>query len=116
ASLTGSESFTLNDAARADLQQFVEGGGTLIIDAAGANPRFSKSIEDVLTTIWPDAAAQIETPIPATDPLYAGVTFPGHIFRSFARRHLTGDFTQPRIKTIKVKGRTAIYYSTEDIS
>jgi len=37
AHLTGTTKFKLSDIARAELKRFVEGGGTLIIDAAGGN-------------------------------------------------------------------------------
>ena len=40
AHLTGTTSFKLDDAARNEIKQFVEAGGTLVIDAAGGSGKF----------------------------------------------------------------------------
>jgi hypothetical protein len=116
AHLTGTDSFTLSAAAQDELKKWVEGGGKLIIDTAGANPRFADCVAKLLKSLWPDAASQLDTPLPASSPLYDGASYENNIWRSFARRNLKGDLNGPRIKGMTINGRLSVFFSGEDIS
>lgn len=56
AAMTGLGSLKLTEAEKVDLRKFLEGGGTLIVDAAGGNEAFAESarkqLDDVLKGNW----------------------------------------------------------------
>ena len=52
AHITGTDKIRIDDDAGAKLKKFVEGGGTLIIDAAGGSADFAASIEQQLLTMF----------------------------------------------------------------
>ncbi|HET6250261.1 MAG TPA: DUF4159 domain-containing protein [Tepidisphaeraceae bacterium] len=111
---TGTTTFTLNDTQRAALKDFVNGGGTLIIDAAGGSATFAGSVESELETLFNQQGSQL----PFSSPVY---TLPGEVidsvaYRNFARKTLVGGNKSPRIKAISIKGRLAVFYSREDLS
>ncbi len=119
AHLTGVNPVTFSEAERKELKTFVEAGGTLIIDAAGGSPAFGQSIEAELAAIFgKDAAKQLANPLPKDNPLYAvgGQKIERVGYRSFAKKTLISGLKLPRIRGIEINGRTAIYYSAEDLS
>jgi len=67
ADLTGTGTLSLSEAQRAALKQFVESGGTLIVDAAGGDREFAGAAEAQLEAIFPGGKFG---QIPVTDPLY----------------------------------------------
>lgn len=119
ADLTGTEKLALNDEQRKKLQKWVDGGGTLIIDAAGGNSAFADSAEAELKTMFGAAAEKgLAEPLLFDDSLYRlpGLTIDHITYRPFARQALVGDTRIPRIRCIVIKGRSAVFYSREDIS
>jgi hypothetical protein len=118
AALTGTSTFKLNAAARQEIHDFVTGGGTLIVDAAGGDVNFAASAQGELAAIFgTDVAAQMNTPLPATAPIYnlTGGVIKEFSYRPFARSRLGSPHT-PLIDAGTVGGRTAIYYSKQDLS
>lgn len=65
---TGAEPFVLSDKELADLRAFIARGGTLIVDAAGGNEDFARSVERDLPRLV--TGAQWEQ-VPADDPIFA---------------------------------------------
>jgi len=118
AHLTGTTKFVLSDEQFDELQKFINGGGTLIIDSGGGSPDFSNSAEELLKKLLPDEAAKaLQVPLPPDDPLY---TLKDHAitevrYRTFART-VVGNLRSARVFGIPVNGRIAVYYSPEDIS
>jgi hypothetical protein len=118
AALTGTNSLRLSPAARKDLQDFVQGGGTLIVDSAGGSSDFATSIEKELTTMFgPDAANQMMKTLPADAPVFhvSGNVISDFKFRRFARKRM-GPLNGPQLAAISVKNRPAIFYSRLDIT
>jgi hypothetical protein len=115
AHLTGTARFTLNPAQQKELKEYVENGGTLVIDAAGGSTEFKESAEAQLQAIF---GAKDISPLKTDHPVYSagGQKVDKVAYRSFARRTLVSNMTSPRLKGVEVKGRTAIFYSPEDLS
>jgi hypothetical protein len=119
AHLTGTTAIVLADAQRNELHQFVTGGGTLIIDAAGGSAAFATSARNELQQIFGDQSAALETPLPLADPFYSSadpkITGYRIEYRPYSRTVLT-HLKQPRIGAIDLNGRHAVYFSAEDLS
>jgi len=113
AHLTGTMETKLNDAAKADLKQFVEAGGTLIVDAAGGATAFATSMENDLTATF--TGGKLET-VGEASPL---LTTPNDLkvvkYRAFARKSI-GAGNAPRFKVMELSGRPAVIYSALDLS
>ena len=115
AHITGIFSILLNDAQRAELKDYVEKGGTLIIDACGGSPKFAQLARGELAKIWPNDPLQA---VPANSPVLqsAKVKADTVVYRKFATPQLGGNLHQPRIQAITLNGRPAVFFSAEDLS
>ncbi len=113
AHLTGTARFTFNEQQRQEIQKFIEGGGTLLIDAAGGSTAFADAAEKELLAIFPKEATQVTLPIADTDPLYQG-----NIDIRY-RRYLHDGEKRPKgpdLRVIKIGSRWAVLFSRQDIS
>jgi hypothetical protein len=119
AHLTGTASFKLTDEQRQELQKYVTGGGTLLIDAAGGSPEFAQSAETELGLMYPDQTAALKEPLQSDHAIFKtadGQPIP-IAYRSYARRRLVQDMKMPRLRGIDVGGgRIGVFYSAEDLS
>lgn len=118
AELTGTSKFTLDATSRNELKNFVDGGGTLIVDAAGGSGEFVESANMELATIFgPAVTGQLADPLPATAVVYhlPGGDISEFGYRSFARKML-GSVRGPRLRAIQVNSRPAVFLSREDLS
>jgi hypothetical protein len=117
---TGTSKVLLNDEQRKEIKDFVEAGGTLLIDAAGGTTAFADSAEAELGQIFGDAAKKgLASPLPSTHALYTDEHWKtGEIrYRTFARQGLVGKSNEPRIRGIATSGdRLGVLYSREDIT
>ncbi len=119
AHLTGTTRIKLNAAGRDELKKFVEGGGTLIVDAAGGSGEFADSVEAELSTIFgADAAEKLKEPLAPDDPVFnlPGGKIEDFNYRPYTRRILGTTLRGPQIKAIEIKDRAVVYYSREDLS
>ncbi|HWE01001.1 MAG TPA: DUF4159 domain-containing protein [Tepidisphaeraceae bacterium] len=114
AHLTGTTKFKLSADQRAALKTFVETGGTLIVDSAGGSSEFADAAEAEIQATFgkaPDllslTSQVFNLPFSIIDTVK---------YRPYARRVLAGQMRAPRIRTIDVKGRPAVFYSREDLS
>lgn len=114
ADLTGTTNFKLSDAQRQALRQFVEEGGTLIVDAAGGSERFADSAETELQATFGSALASLSPDSPVYN--LPDSKIQSFRYRDFARRLLGNGSKTPRVQAIKIKNRPAIFYSREDLS
>ncbi len=112
--LTGTGKFTLEQGARDAIAKFVNGGGTLIVDAAGGSTEFATSAERELLAIFPSG---IPKRLPTDSPVYQSVDKPleNLTYRSFARRALGGE-RDPLVEAIDLSGRPAVLFSRQDLS
>ena len=119
AHLTGTEAFELSEAQRLEIQKFIEGGGTLVIDAAGGSSVFASRAEVLIkSTCGPQAAKALIAPLPPDSPLYrmADANIDAVSYRTYARNKSVGALKTPRICGVEQGGRIACYYSREDLS
>src|SRR6185436_10030207 len=113
AHLTGTGRFVLNTLARDEIKKFVEGGGTLVIDAAGGNGEFATAAETELVAIFPKNTLKL---LPISHPLYSsGNKIEEVEYRPFARRGL-GNIHMPRLRGMEINSRLAVIFSGEDLS
>jgi len=117
--LTGTGAFKLTDEQRKTIKDFVEGGGTLIVDAAGGSNEFADAAEAELKAIFGNEATKaLGEPLAADSAVYhlPNADISQVRYRLFARKVLVGDLKVPRVKAISIKGRLAVFYSREDLS
>lgn len=117
--LTGTGAFKLTEEQRKTIKDFVNGGGTLIVDAAGGSNEFADAAEAELKAMFGDAATKaLGEPLAADSSVYhlPSADISQVRYRLFARKVLVGDLKVPRVKAISIKGRLAVFYSREDLS
>jgi hypothetical protein len=118
AHLTGTTRFKLTPPQQKELKDFVNGGGTLLVDAAGGSSEFKEAAEMELRAIFGTAAASLNSPMPLENPIYSlgGEKLTQASYRAYTRRTLSGGFNVPRLRGMQVNNRTAVIYSPEDLS
>ena len=124
AHLTGTGEVQLPPEQAGKLKAFVDGGGTLIVDAAGGSAAFLRSAETLLRAQFPDRADALTDVLPLTSPVYAAGKEPVKKvqYRLFAAKTL-GNETAPRLRGIPGKGgkggkggKLSVILSNEDLS
>ncbi|CAN5368387.1 DUF4159 domain-containing protein [soil metagenome] len=118
AHLTGTGSFTLSGKQRGELMAFAEGGGTIIIDAAGGQSEFATAAEKELTAIFgKDAEVGLAKPLSIDESIFhlPNADVKEVKYRDFAREKL-GKLNTPTLRGIQKGGRTVVFYSREDLS
>jgi hypothetical protein len=116
--LTGTNSFKLTEPAKQELKDFLQGGGTLIVDSAGGDSDFASGFESELAAILGgDTSKQLQTPLPATDPVFnqPGGVIKDFVYRPFARMNI-GSLHGPMLAAVKIDNRPAVYYSRWDLT
>jgi hypothetical protein len=116
AHLTGTSKVKLNEKQRQEVKAFVEGGGTLLVDAAGGGGEFKEAAETELRAIFDKP---VGAPLAPNSQVYSigGDDLSRVTYRPYARKMLTGGMTTPRLRGIEVAGgRTGVFYSPEDLS
>jgi len=117
--LTGTAAFTLPEAEIKALKAFVEGGGTLFIDAAGGESHevgkgFVVSVEAVLASAFPGKRLWI---LPPGAPLYTLKDMKIDTVRwRRATRVAMLDTKKPQLQAITVNARPGVIFSRHDIT
>ena len=112
--ITGTGRLGLDKAEKAALKAYVEGGGTVIIDAAGGSRAFADSAKAVVEEVFgADALRQL----PAFSPVYqaAGMKIESVRYRR-GGRDLSDKKPPPRLMAVEVNGRPAVFLSREDLT
>jgi hypothetical protein len=117
AHLTGTGKFSTTHGQRVALKKYVDEGGLLFVDSAGARPEFIASARKLFEQLYPDARLE---PIPLNSPIYNGsIPHTAKVDVVTYRRFLqpkAGDNRSPRLEAILLNGRYAIVFSREDIT
>jgi hypothetical protein len=112
AHLTGTAAVQFTPAQQGALKKYVEGGGTLLIDAAGGSADFAKSAEALIEQLFPKALKAL----PADHAVYSAGGKTAEIqYRAYAQRML-GAASGGRLQGIEQDGRVVLVYSREDLS
>lgn len=114
AHLTGTAAIMDEGLAEA-VKRYVEGGGTLLVDAAGGSGEFAASFEQLAKEIFGDAAAALANPLPADHALYGGKEF-NVTYRLAAQQRLVGPLNRPTLRGITLDDRLAVIYSPLDLT
>ena len=106
--MTGTGKLELDGAQKAKLKSWLEAGGTLLVDAAGGNEEFAKSAEAVLLEVCGQAAMKV---VASSAELY---NIKGFEIAQAGYRHESAG--PPRLRTIIIKDRMAVFFSRDDIT
>jgi len=122
--MTGTEVFTLSDAEQEAIKTFIDGGGTLFLDAAGGPKAttgfggaegFADSVEKAIESMYGDSARLAD--IPSSAPLFQ---LTGHQIKSVSYRVRTAErlgTNQPKLKAMHLPDRdSAIIFSEWDVT
>src|SRR5258706_6699652 len=119
AHLTGSSRFKLTEAQEKEMKDYVAGGGTLVVDAAGGAVEFKESAEASLNAAFGADAQKLNAPLPLDHAIYkigGDNSLARATDRPYATRMLAAGMNAPRLRGIETGGRTAVIYSPEDLS
>ncbi len=108
ATLTGTGPLELTDAQKTAIKEWLEAGGTLLIDAAGGNAEFSKSAEAIFLKICNQASLKL---LSSMSDFYR---LKGLEIEKVHYRHESSG--SPRLRVLKMKDRVAVYFSRDDIT
>ncbi len=108
ATLTGTGPLELTAEQQKALGQWLEAGGTLLVDAAGGDAEFSESAEKVFLKICGQTTLK---KLASMAGLYHVKDM--EINKAYYR---SGPSTAPRLRVLKVKDRMAVYFSRDDIT
>jgi hypothetical protein len=116
--LTGTGHVKIDPSDWAQIRTFVEGGGTLIVDAAGGSTTFADDVRQQLNSTFFENSEQFDRPVGLTDALYTDIAprIDEVNYRAFARHQLMENLKEPRIRALKVADRAAVFLSNEDLS
>jgi hypothetical protein len=118
AHMTGVDKFTLTPPQRTALQDFVKGGGLLVIDACGGGDDFNASAQSELSKMFPDQTQQLGTPLKKDHPLYtlgAPADFAAK-YRTYTLIHRPSGAANFRLNGIEFHGKLGVIYSSDDLS
>ncbi len=113
--LSGTGEFELNFSQRKAIRQYIEAGGTLLIDAAGGDRAFYRSASRLVDQMFPRERPRN---LVATDPLLRlkGYAIDKVRFRRATRKVAGASAEAPPMRAIYLKGRPVVYLSAEDIT
>jgi hypothetical protein len=122
AMMTGTDAVAFSPAETDAMKQYVEGGGTLLIDVAGGNGRtyggvkpFARSVRTALKTMF-SGRRNRPRQLASSAPLY---TLEGNTIKNIKfRQHTQLKMTErhPQLRAVMVGGRPAILFSELDLT
>ncbi len=114
--LTGTKALALTTAEQDALKQFIEGGGTIFIDAAGGSLEFADSIETLVTDLFGRRSGRLRDMSPTEDPL---LQLSGHEIKSVEYRVRTAEqlrTNRPALQASYVDERPVLIFSPYDVT
>ncbi|HTL29408.1 MAG TPA: DUF4159 domain-containing protein [Tepidisphaeraceae bacterium] len=113
--MTGTTKFKFDKPAHDALWNWLQDGGTLIVDSAGGSGDFAQAAEAAFSQLFPAATL---APLPLTNPIFESITGknPSITYRPFAQKVLGSLKDVTRLQQIEVNKRPLIIYSREDLS
>jgi hypothetical protein len=115
ATLTGTAAVRFTALQWNEIKSYAEAGGTILIDAAGGSGGFADAVDSGLHAAFGTAANSLAESIPRHDPIYPPGLGDAPMYRPFAR-DVVSTLTSPRLRAIKINGRTAVIFSREDLT
>jgi hypothetical protein len=106
---------TLSDSARDSLRNYLNSGGTVLIEAVGGDADVGVWAESLASDLLPNTRLEL---LPSTHPIYTSATnAAGEVqYRPAAADRVGARRAPPRLRGITLDGRLALVVSTEDLS
>jgi hypothetical protein len=117
--LTGTTAFTPSDADIKSIRDYLNGGGTLLADAAGMSPDFNNSFAKLCTKLYPKTPL---APVAANSVIYGGSEAAAKPILAVRYRPFYmlahGIITNPHLQGLRLSpnSRYLILYSEEDLT
>jgi len=113
AHLTGTTPLALTAAEQDDLRKFIDGGGTLLVDAAGGSVEFAGIAEKELANLFKPDQMKL---LPLDHPVYStGQTIRELDFRQFVKK-VPGKAAKLLLRGIERNGKVRVFFSPADLS
>lgn len=109
---------TIDEQSASELRRWIEGGGTLWIDAAGGGTPAAQNAYRIIAQIMPNRTLvriDDESPIITGQGINGGMDNRVVEYRRYALRKM-GPTSMARLQAIEVNGRPGIIYSSEDLT
>lgn len=112
--MSGQRPVTFSDTARKRLKEYLDRGGTLVVDCVIGSSEFDLSFRRELKAIHPEKPLKV---LPADHPLYAFVEDATKVkLAPMAAQLLGGEVVSPAIEAIEIDGRLPVIYSKLSLS
>lgn len=111
--MIGQRDFQFSDVARKRLRQYLDQGGTLIVDDAIGSSEFNAAFLREIKAIYPDKEL---ADIPDDSPMFKFVTDARHVELAPLGKRLNPGVNTPQLKGIKVDGQYTVIYSPLSMS
>ncbi|MCD4699497.1 MAG: DUF4159 domain-containing protein [Phycisphaerae bacterium] len=114
AAMTGTTAFSLTDEEHEALRKYIDGGGMLIVDAAGGSRAFADAAEKAFAKVLPEGKLG---PILSSHAIYtrSGPVIEKVSYRKAVRGSIANPH-KPRLRGVLHKGRLAIIFSRDDLT
>jgi len=117
AHLTGTDTLILGSKELGEITDFLNHGGTLIVDAAGGSFNFAESAQRSIGSLVLGGAAALQDPLPPEHEMFSASGKPVIVeYRRHARQILGNGLKTPRLRAIPIDKRLAVFFSMEDLS
>ncbi|MBI5725687.1 MAG: DUF4159 domain-containing protein [Planctomycetes bacterium] len=112
--MTGTGGFTLNQQDKDALKKWVDGGGLLVMDAAGSAKGFTESAKNLIAELW---GADSLLPLPLDSPVYQlkDMTIDKVKYRRVTLARI-GGIREPRLMAVLAGSRPKVLFSAEDLT
>jgi hypothetical protein len=111
--MVGERDFQFSDTARKRLREYLDNGGTLIVDDAIGSSEFDSAFRKEIKAIYPDHAL---SPIAADNPIFKYVVDASHVQLAPLAAQLYPSINQPQLEAIEVDGQYPVIYSPLSMS
>ncbi|HYE17029.1 MAG TPA: DUF4159 domain-containing protein [Tepidisphaeraceae bacterium] len=111
--MTGQRKFTLSDAAAKRLREYLDNGGTLVVDCAAGSSEFDKAFREQIKKVYADRPLK---PLAPDHPLFSFVHDAKKIALAPLAKQLAPGVTSPQIEAIEVEGVIRVIYSPLSLS
>ena len=118
----GRQGFSFDEPSRQPLRQFLERGGTLLVDSVCASNAFTAAFRTEIAALLPKHTL---TEIPVDDPVFTAKEYGGYDIRSVTLREPAGGDgplaarkrkIAPKLEGIRIGDRWAVIFSAYDLS
>jgi hypothetical protein len=111
--MTGQRKFQFSDTTRKRLREYLDNGGTLVVDCAVGSTEFDKAFRDEIKKIYPDRELKA---LPLDHPMFTFVDDTTQVQLAPLARALVPGLESPVIEAIEIDGIIPVIYSPLSLS